>query len=450
MFSKRFFRLVMALTMILSGVVLAGASTAFTYQGQLQQANANFSGTANLAFRLYDVPTGGDMIGSENEFINHTISDGLFKVTLDFGAGAFTEEPRWLEVRVNGAPLVPRQAITPAPMAIRSLTSEGLSGHPVADNPPEFAQVLRWQGSAWAPDDDVLTELSCADGQIIRFGAGQWQCSEDENTEYTAGTGLALVDQEFSVQGSALPNLIVVAPSGGDFTSIQAAMDSITDASESNRYLVWVGPGFYQERVTVRPWVIVQGAGRELTVIHWTGDDDIAEAATVTLESNSVLRDVRVESISNGHDWTIGAAATEDSGLLIERIFVIADGGQISSSALSWTSSAAANNYIRDSRFEALGSGSSNTALEGQSVWIRLDQVETFAFGGASNRGMLFGNCSEIRVVRSRIEGGIHSSDDFSCQNVRIAHSEISGSITGDSYSCLGNYNPSFSSISCP
>ena len=108
MFSKRFFHLVMALTMILPGIVFAGASTAFTYQGQLQEADANFSGTANLAFRLYDVPTGSTMIAPENEFLSHAISNGLFKVTLDFGAEAFTGEPRWLEVRVNGAPLDPR------------------------------------------------------------------------------------------------------------------------------------------------------------------------------------------------------------------------------------------------------------------------------------------------------------------------------------------------------
>jgi hypothetical protein len=178
MFSRYFFySVIMALTMILPGIVHAGASTAFTYQGQLQQANTNFSDTANLAFRLYDEAEGGTMIGTENQFNGHTISDGLFMVTLDFGVGAFTGEPRWLEVRVNDEPLDPRQAITPTPMAVRSLTSAGLSGYPVADAAPGIGQVLRWQGSAWAPDDDVLTELSCADGQIIHFSAGQWQCS---------------------------------------------------------------------------------------------------------------------------------------------------------------------------------------------------------------------------------------------------------------------------------
>lgn len=42
-------------------------------------------------------------------------------------------------------------------------------------------------------------------------------------------------------------NVIIAAKGGGHFISVQAAINSITDASDSNRYLIWIGPGTYNE-----------------------------------------------------------------------------------------------------------------------------------------------------------------------------------------------------------
>jgi hypothetical protein len=43
------------------------------------------------------------------------------------------------------------------------------------------------------------------------------------------------------------PNVIYVKKIGGDFISIKAAVDSITDSSDENRYLISVGPGIFEE-----------------------------------------------------------------------------------------------------------------------------------------------------------------------------------------------------------
>jgi hypothetical protein len=48
----------------------------------------------------------------------------------------------------------------------------------------------------------------CADGQILEWtdGAGEWACAQDDDTTYTAGTGLTLNGTEFSVDSDfALP-----------------------------------------------------------------------------------------------------------------------------------------------------------------------------------------------------------------------------------------------------
>jgi hypothetical protein len=97
--------------------------TAFTYQGRLHDAGNPADGLYDFLFRLCDAPAGGNQVGPLLATNAVPVSDGLFVVELDFGAGAFTSEARWLQISVqtNGAArftlLTPRHALTPAPQA---------------------------------------------------------------------------------------------------------------------------------------------------------------------------------------------------------------------------------------------------------------------------------------------------------------------------------------------
>ena len=65
-----------------------------------------------------------------------------------------------------------------------------------------------------------------------------------------SGTLLSLSGDATSVDlsGVATPaNIIWVAKSSGDFTTVTAALASITDATSSNPYLIRIAPGIYQE-----------------------------------------------------------------------------------------------------------------------------------------------------------------------------------------------------------
>jgi hypothetical protein len=105
--------------------------TAFTYQGQLKQAGQPFNGPADLLFDLYDADVGGNLLGG-HALNGVAISGGLFTVQLNgagqFGASAFNGEQRWLEISINGTPLLPRQELTAAPNALFSVDADLLDG----------------------------------------------------------------------------------------------------------------------------------------------------------------------------------------------------------------------------------------------------------------------------------------------------------------------------------
>src|SRR2546423_1676689 len=177
---------------------LTPAGNGFTYQGRLKFGGTPANGPYDFTFKLYDDPSAGSQVGST---ITATVvlTDGLLTTTLDFGAGAFNGDGRWLEIasRPSGAggytTLSPRQPITPAPYAL------------------------------------------------------------------------------FALRTQPYKNVVSVAQSGGQFTSITAALNSLTDNSAINRYLIRIGPGTYTETVTMKPYVDVEGAGEKSTRITFTG-----------------------------------------------------------------------------------------------------------------------------------------------------------------------------------
>jgi len=107
-------------------------TTKFTYQGQLTDNGSPANGVYDLRFTIYDVLTGGSVVGGPVTNAPTSVSNGLFVVTLDFGAGVFSGGDRWLDigVRTNGSAsdyqvLSPRQQFTSTPYAIRAATFSG-------------------------------------------------------------------------------------------------------------------------------------------------------------------------------------------------------------------------------------------------------------------------------------------------------------------------------------
>src|SRR5712675_2272996 len=97
--------------------------TAFTYQGRLTSGTNTADGSYDLTFALFNASSGAGQMGATVTNPATFVSNGLFTVTLDFGAN-FPGANRWLEiaVRTNGtgafSTLTPRQPVTAAPYAI--------------------------------------------------------------------------------------------------------------------------------------------------------------------------------------------------------------------------------------------------------------------------------------------------------------------------------------------
>lgn len=134
--------------------------TAFTYQGQIKNNGAAYTGACDIQFKLFDTDTvgTGTQVGSTQTATNVSVANGLFTTQVDFGANAFNGEARWLEIGVrcpaaSGSyiSLPSRQALTPTPYALYSQSTGALRGNGVSAAAPSTGQVLQWNGSMWSP-----------------------------------------------------------------------------------------------------------------------------------------------------------------------------------------------------------------------------------------------------------------------------------------------------------
>lgn len=163
-----------ALCVLLVGVAIATAQgpdtqqattlagSTFTYQGRLTDSDgAPVTDTCDFSATLY-ADAGGTTQVATTDPPATTVTDGRFTIDLDFGAGAFDGNARWLELVADcgdGAKTFPLQRLTPTPYAL-------------------FAARTPWSGVTGVPAD-------IADG--------------DDDTTYSAGTGLSLSGGTFSL-----------------------------------------------------------------------------------------------------------------------------------------------------------------------------------------------------------------------------------------------------------
>src|SRR5690606_18597301 len=130
-FTRRSFAAAMVVALASGSASLAQQSTAFTYQGLLQQQGEPYTGTADVVVRLWTSESGDEPATNGHSIPNVQVVDGLFEAPLNFGAQTFAGD-RWLQIGVrtpawDGQGEEPdyfvfpgRQRMSPAPYSLQT------------------------------------------------------------------------------------------------------------------------------------------------------------------------------------------------------------------------------------------------------------------------------------------------------------------------------------------
>ena len=300
---KRYQFITLSLLMVLSiGAVLitqvnasplfgSGSPTVVSYQGVIHDGGSPYTGTGYFKFALVDA------VGTTTYWSNDSSSSGGGEPT---GGVSLPVADGQFQVFLGDTGLVNMTAL---PASV-------------------FSGTERYLRIWFSPDDISYTALS-PDQRI----AAVPYALQAEEAQYARDADTVDGYQAFELQNH-YQNVIIVAQSGGDFTSIQAAVDSITDASESNPYLIWIAPGVYQETVTMKQDIHLQGAGQKVTIItsSVTNSGLVPSEATLTLAGGVTVRDLTLVNIGSGNHNVALLERWGAAGILIEDVSIRTEG----------------------------------------------------------------------------------------------------------------------------
>lgn len=185
---------------LLSCFAAAQSDTSFTYQGELTENGQPAEGEYEMAFSLWDDLSSGGLVGGPLVLDGVRVTGGRFSAELDFGAAAFDNGSRWLEVRVGGFTLEPRTRVSRSPYALQTrgiFVSEDLKVGIGTDSPEEPLHVF--DGSA----GDVTPHVRST-AVFERSGSNYLSILSPDNTE----RGLLFGDPESFVNGAILFNSV--------------------------------------------------------------------------------------------------------------------------------------------------------------------------------------------------------------------------------------------------
>jgi hypothetical protein len=236
----------------------------------------------------------------------------------------------------------------------------------------------------------------------------------------------------FGDDAKPLKNIITVAKANGNFTDPVAAVNSITNASATNPYLVVIGPGVYTitQTLQMKSYVDIVGSGENVTKIKGAMSTDNLDASSAMISgvTNSTLSSLTVENTGGGY-YSIGLFNSAASPRVSHATLTASGGSYVygvynyyysspTMSNVSVTASAGARNcgVYNDYYSSPTMSNVSATASGGTDSWgVRnysssptMSNVSVRASAGSNNTGIT-NYYSSPAIRRSTIEGSSYS-----------------------------------------
>lgn len=275
-------------------------------------------------------------------------------------------------------------------------------------------------------------------------------------------------------------NVVAVAKSGGQFTDVQAAIDSIGDAGADNPYLVYIGPGIYTVTgpVQLKTHMTVMGSGRNVTQIKGAiSTNEYATSAIILGADHATLTRLNVENTGGEGNNSVGIYNSGASPAL-DEITVIVSGGIYNFGVINKDSTPIMINVTVTASGGSLSCGVDNeqsnptmtditaTAFGGTTINYGVFNVESSptmtsvtARGSGGSNDNDFGVYNDLYsspTIRScMLQGDSYAVFSKVASSPRILNSFFNGFIGADMgsgviYHCIGNYDTYFQPAICP
>ena len=227
-----------------------------------------------------------------------------------------------------------------------------------------------------------------------------------------------------------LQNIVTVAKANGMFTDPVAAVNSITDASETNPYLVVIGPGVYivTAPVVMKPWVDITGSGENVTKITGSlGTEDMLTSSIIRGVNNSVLSFLTVENKGGGSTYTIALFNFTVSSAM-NHVTATANGSGMSIGVL--TKDCTSSSVMTNVTATATG-GWKNVGVQYESsISAEMTDVTATATGGSYSIGVEINSSPTVMTnITAKATGG---SESYGVKHTNSSSVIRRSTLTGD------------------
>jgi hypothetical protein len=321
--AKLLCRCLAVLTLIGQLAQAAPPGTGFTYQGRLFIGDVPANGLYDLQFTNYDAAAGGNALGAFNTNAL-PVANGLFTVTLDFGA-VFDGTPRWLEIseRTNNVgafgTLAPRQLLAAAPYATYAAaagTASSMPGLTILQNSSGAPNVIGGSSVNWVASGVVGATIggggatnvnghfytNSISGDFGTIGGGYFNTIQTGSPAGTIGGGY-----ENTIQTSAR----IATIGGGGMNAIQTEADHATISGGDNNTIqtasdhATIGGGYGNTIQTASETATI-GGGSQNTI-----QPNATQATIGGGYYNVILTDAAYATIGGGGGNTIQTASEQ-------------------------------------------------------------------------------------------------------------------------------------------